>query len=252
VDNLPRPFPLHPMLPLTLPPHRPHPDIKPSNSRLLPDYHFFATHIDYDSTGTQPTRQAPACHPTINQSCANQATCQVTCLFLVPMAPTSQPNLLLLLCWDLPCLPRLFNCDTNTPFGKELPYVYKCSCDNNKPPSPLSHSSFTINNDAHAPHQFNGAMFGQVFSSPIPKSPQVPIIVYRLPAPTISAAPTLMAVVQGDTKIPPLFPNAPTLKVQLCPIALWVLCLDKTFTLSSLLPQHQSLLPILLLLMPLP
>jgi hypothetical protein len=45
-------------------------------------------------------------------------------------------------------------------------------------------------------------MFGQVFSSPIPKPPQVPIIVYHLPAPT-TFAPTPAAVVQDDAETPP-------------------------------------------------
>jgi hypothetical protein len=172
-----------------------------------------------------------------------KATRQVTCLFLVPMAPTSQPKLLLLLCWDLPCLPTGSSTGIPTPLlEKQLPYVYKCSCDTNKPLSPLSHSSLTINNDV--PCQFNGAVFGQVFPPQTPKSSQVPIIVYHLPAPTISAQ-TPTTVVQDDTENPPpFFPNAPTLKVQLCPIALWVLCLDKTFTPPSLLPQHQRPEPV--------
>jgi hypothetical protein len=59
---------------------------------------------------------------------------------------------------------------------KQLPYVYKCSCNTNKPPSPLSHSSLNVNNDT--PCKFNGAMFGQVFPSPTLKPSQVPIIVY--------------------------------------------------------------------------
>jgi hypothetical protein len=86
---------------------------------------------------------------------------------------------------------------------KQLPYVYVCSCDTNKPTLPLSPSSITVN---HAmPRRFNGAMFGLVFSSPI-TNPLAPTAVHNLPA-----TPTFAPTPETDT-------NKPSLPLLHCPI----------------------------------
>jgi hypothetical protein len=47
---------------------------------------------------------------------------------------------------------------------QQMPYVYKCSCNTNKLPTPLSHSSTKVNHSL--PCRFNGTLFGQVFYLP--------------------------------------------------------------------------------------
>jgi hypothetical protein len=102
-----------------------------------------------------PTTHSALCsqefHPNTNSCCNNQATPQVTYPCFVPMAPTSVPILLLLLCWDLFVFPGSSSVLPTPLLLKQLPYVYKCLCNpvstnvtTNTPSAPLSHSSIAI------------------------------------------------------------------------------------------------------------
>jgi hypothetical protein len=94
---------------------------------------------------------------------------------------------------------------------KQSPYVYKCSCNINMLSSPISHSSITIN--PALPCQFNGAMFGKVFSSPIFSRPPA---VHHLSA-TATILPTPEAVFQDSTETPSAIPQCSTIKMNALP-----------------------------------
>jgi hypothetical protein len=94
---------------------------------------------------------------------------------------------------------------------KQLPYVYKCSCNINMLSSPISHSSITIN--PALPCRFNGAMLGKMFSSPISSRP---LAVHHLSA-TATILPKPEAVFQDNAETPSAVPQCSTINVNALP-----------------------------------
>jgi hypothetical protein len=94
---------------------------------------------------------------------------------------------------------------------KQLPYVFKCSCNIDMLSSPISHSSIAIN--PALPRQFNGAMFGKVFSSPTSSRPPT---VHHLSA-TATILPTPEAVFQDNSETLSAIPQCSTIKMNALP-----------------------------------
>jgi hypothetical protein len=121
------------------------------------------------------------------------------------LPPTSLPDPLLLCHRPNACCFRIFHCSPHTPSPKGIAlYVYKCTCGNvsgkvdAQTPFPISQCSTTVN---HArPHLFNGTMFGQVFSSPIP-NPLAPMTIHHPPA-TATFLPKPEVVFQDNAALP--------------------------------------------------
>jgi hypothetical protein len=177
----------------------------------------------------------------------SQAPHQVMYPCFTPMAPTPLPNLLLLLCLDPQakhriklCIPVLHqwlppHCQTSCFFSvwtflvfpgystviptplleKQMPYVYTCSCDTNKPPTPLSKSSTKTNHSL--PRRFNGTLFGQVFYLPLVAQAlpdQVVVTADPLPLPCDPFTSTPTTPLQLPEIIPFLTPDSIDLTIQ--------------------------------------
>jgi hypothetical protein len=105
-------------------------------------------HVTPPSTSVAPTTKQrvksyiPVLHQWLPPHCQTSCFFSVGTFLVFPGSSTAIPTPLL---------------------EKQMPYVYKCSCDTNKPPT-LSHSSTTV--DHSLPSRFNGTLFGQAFYLP--------------------------------------------------------------------------------------